>query len=134
MIKDLEIPKLLILLILLIATIILFLIYGIPTDANEFLIIYILKTRYQKLIALILVGICIGSSSLIFQTLTNNRLLTPSIIGLDSLYVLIQTGLMYLIGAQRVIKFSSFSSFLLSLLLMVGFAYLLFTILFRNKK
>lgn len=114
MIKDLEIPKLLILLILLIAAIILFLIYGIPTDANEFLIIYILKTRYQKLIALILVGICIGSSSLIFQTLTNNRLLTPSIIGLDSLYVLIQTGLMYLIGAQRVIKFSSFSSFLLS--------------------
>ena len=134
MIKDLEIPKLLILLILLIAAIILFLIYGIPTDANEFLIIYILKTRYQKLIALILVGICIGSSSLIFQTLTNNRLLTPSIIGLDSLYILIQTGLMYLIGAQRVIKFSSFSSFLLSLLLMVGFAYLLFTILFRNKK
>ncbi|HFU6728888.1 TPA: iron chelate uptake ABC transporter family permease subunit [Streptococcus agalactiae] len=134
MIKDLEIPKLLILLILLITAIILFLIYGIPTDANEFLIIYILKTRYQKLIALILVGICIGSSSLIFQTLTNNRLLTPSIIGLDSLYVLIQTGLMYLIGAQRVIKFSSFSSFLLSLLLMVGFAYLLFTILFRNKK
>ncbi|HGD0713587.1 TPA: iron chelate uptake ABC transporter family permease subunit [Streptococcus agalactiae] len=102
MIKDLEIPKLLILLILLITAIILFLIYGIPTDANEFLIIYILKTRYQKLIALILVGICIGSSSLIFQTLTNNRLLTPSIIGLDSLYVLIQTGLMYLIGAQRV--------------------------------
>ena len=45
MIKDLEIPKLLILLILLIAAIILFLIYGIPTDANEFLIIYILKTR-----------------------------------------------------------------------------------------
>ena len=134
MIKDLEIPKLLILLILLIAAIILFLIYGIPTDANEFLIIYILKTRYQKLIALILVGICIGSSSLIFQTLTNNRLLTPSIIGLDSLYILIQTGLLYLIGAQRVIKFSSFSSFLLSLLLMVGFAYLLFTILFRNKK
>lgn len=134
MIKDLEIPKLLILLILLIAAIILFLIYGIPTDANEFLIIYILKTRYQKLIALILVGICIGSSSLIFQTLTNNRLLTPSIIGLDSLYILIQTELMYLIGAQRVIKFSSFSSFLLSLLLMVGFAYLLFTILFRNKK
>lgn len=85
MIKDLEIPKLLILLILLITAIILFLIYGIPTDANEFLIIYILKTRYQKLIALILVGICIGSSSLIFQTLTNNRLLTPSIIGLDSL-------------------------------------------------
>lgn len=40
----------------------------------------------------------------------------------------------HLIGAQRVIKFSSFSSFLLSLLLMVGFAYLLFTILFRNKK
>ncbi|HIX80936.1 MAG TPA: iron chelate uptake ABC transporter family permease subunit, partial [Candidatus Erysipelatoclostridium merdavium] len=30
---------------------------------------------------------CIGVSTVIFQSITNNKILTPSIIGLDSLYL-----------------------------------------------
>ena len=52
---------------------------------------YALYRRIPKVYAMILTGAAIGFSSLIFQTVTNNRILTPSILGIDSLYVLLQT-------------------------------------------
>lgn len=51
--------------------------------------------------AIIVVGTAIAYSSMIFQTITNNRILTPSILGLDSLYVLLQTGIIYFFGAAK---------------------------------
>ena len=47
--------------------------------------------RGKKLLLLLLVAYSIGVSTLLFQTLTNNPILTPSILGFDSLYLLIQT-------------------------------------------
>ncbi|MBK1974039.1 iron chelate uptake ABC transporter family permease subunit, partial [Campylobacter sp. TTU-622] len=50
---------------------------------------YALKNRSLQVISIIIVGICIAVSSIIFQTISNNKILTPSIIGLDSLYTLL---------------------------------------------
>ena len=52
---------------------------------------YAMSQRIPKLVAIILTGGCIAFSSMIFQTITNNNILTPSVLGLDSLYVLVQT-------------------------------------------
>ena len=46
---------------------------------------YILPRRVIKLIAMALTGVSIAYSTVIFQTITHNRILTPSIMGLDSL-------------------------------------------------
>ena len=58
---------------------------------------YALYRRIPKIYAMILTGTAIGFSSLIFQTVTNNRILTPSILGIDSLYVLLQTTVVFLL-------------------------------------
>ena len=60
---------------------------------------FILSFRGAKLAALILVAYAIAVSTVLFQTIMENRIVTPSIMGFDSLYVLIQTLLVFFIGA-----------------------------------
>ncbi|VEI45498.1 iron ABC transporter permease [Actinobacillus equuli] len=52
---------------------------------------FILPFRGKKLLLLLTIAYTIGVSTLLFQTLTNNPILTPSILGFDSLYLLTQT-------------------------------------------
>ncbi|WP_284143781.1 iron chelate uptake ABC transporter family permease subunit [Psychrobacter sp. WY6] len=47
---------------------------------------FTLPLRGKKLLALMVVGYAIGVSTLLFQTLTHNPILTPSLLGFDSLY------------------------------------------------
>ena len=56
---------------------------------------FILYLRSIKLITVILVGIAISISSFVFQTITNNNIITPGIMGFDSLFILIQTILIF---------------------------------------
>ena len=48
---------------------------------------FVLQLRGKKLAALLLVAYAVGVSPLRFQTITNNPILTPSILGFDSLYI-----------------------------------------------
>ncbi|MGL5468998.1 MAG: iron chelate uptake ABC transporter family permease subunit, partial [Shewanella sp.] len=59
---------------------------------------FVLPLRLTKLSALLLVAYAIGVSTLLFQTLTNNPILTPSILGFDSLYIFLQTLLVFILG------------------------------------
>ena len=63
----------------------LFLVYGV--DPNN--IDYALSKRIPRVLAIALGGGCIAFSTIVFQTITNNQILTPSVLGLDSLYVFI---------------------------------------------
>ncbi|GJM82217.1 putative ABC transporter permease protein YclO [Paenibacillus sp. HMSSN-139] len=68
-----------------------------------------------------------------FQTITNNRILTPSIIGLDSLYMLLQTMIVFLIGGTALTMMSKNLRFVMAVGLMVVFAMLLYRMLFRKE-
>lgn len=59
---------------------------------------FVLSLRAIKLIALIEVGIAIAVSTVVFQTVTANRILTPSIMGIDALYLFAQILLVFLLG------------------------------------
>lgn len=59
---------------------------------------FVLPFRGGKLLALLLVAYAISISTVLFQTLTANRILTPYIMGFDSLYLLIQSALVLLLG------------------------------------
>lgn len=61
-------------------------------------IAFILKLRAIKLGGLLVVGAAIGLSTILFQTLSRNRVLTPSIMGFDALFVFVQTSLVYFFG------------------------------------
>ena len=106
-----------------------FLLIGL--NANNF--DYALSRRIPKIIAMILVGISIGFSSLVFQTITNNRILTPSILGLDSLYVLLQTTLIFILGSGSGAVNGKNANFVISIIIMIIFSSLIYKFLFRKN-
>lgn len=118
-----------ILLILVIGFSILFLVYGLNPVSYQ----YALSKRIPKLIAMILTGSGIAVSSVIFQTVTNNRILTPSVLGLDSLYTLLQTFIVFVFGSLQMAAIGSNMNFLLAGALMIGFSFLLFRMMFRQE-
>jgi iron complex transport system permease protein len=106
----------------------LFLFYSIGPNWD-----YVLPRRAAKVFAIILTGGSIAFSTVIFQTITGNRILTPSIIGLDSLYLLIQTFIIFVFGSASFIAVNKQANFLLSVSLMVVFALLLYRFLFKGE-
>jgi len=121
--------KLYILLIVLILLVMLFLIIGL----NSYNWKYALSRRIPKIMAIILIGSSISFSSTLFQTITNNRILTPSVLGLDSLYMFIQTFIVFVFGSMKMAYLGKNFNFLVSVILMVLFSVIIFLMLFKKK-
>jgi len=119
--------KLAVLAVLLVVCVVFFSFIGLNSNNWE----YALGRRTPRLLAIILTGSAIAFSSMIFQTIANNRILTPSILGLDSLYVFIHTTLVFLFGSTAVALAGKKMIFVLSVGVMVLFALTLFNGLFR---
>ncbi|UTH13652.1 iron chelate uptake ABC transporter family permease subunit [Macrococcus equipercicus] len=94
---------------------------------------YVLPSRLRKVAAILLVGAAIGVSSLIFQTVTENHLLTPSIIGLDAVYLFIQTILIFVFGTFSAVLVNAYVNFFISVILMVLFTLGLFKLVFKKN-
>ncbi|CAH0344709.1 iron chelate uptake ABC transporter family permease subunit [Bacillus sp. CECT 9360] len=94
---------------------------------------YVLPRRSVKILAIVLTGTAIAFSTVVFQTITHNRILTPSIIGLDSLYMLIQTFLIFVFGSSSLTVMNTNVNFLISVGFMVLFAGLLYKFLFKRE-
>ncbi|MDQ0298341.1 iron complex transport system permease protein [Salibacterium salarium] len=94
---------------------------------------YVLPSRGKKILAIVVTGGAIAFATIIFQTLTNNRILTPSIIGLDSLYMLTQTLIIFLYGSDTLSITNKNVNFMLSVSIMMLFAILLYQFLFRGE-
>ncbi|EDP6342924.1 iron chelate uptake ABC transporter family permease subunit [Campylobacter jejuni] len=95
---------------------------------------YALKSRFLQIAAIIIVAICIAVSTVIFQTLCNNKILTPAIIGLDSLYMLLQSALIFSFGAVNLSVYKNDINFLITLVCMVVFSLGLYKILFSSDR
>ncbi|MGL4969193.1 MAG: iron chelate uptake ABC transporter family permease subunit, partial [Fusobacteriaceae bacterium] len=81
---------------------------------------FLLTLRGGKIFAIILSGSCIGISTVIFQTITRSRILTPSIMGLDSLYIFLQTAIIFFFKYIPKEFNGSFVRFIFSTFCMVG--------------
>ncbi|APF26391.1 iron chelate uptake ABC transporter family permease subunit [Clostridium botulinum] len=112
-----------------IALIVLFIFTGISKGNYD----YVLPRRFLKVLAISLTAGSIAFSSMIFQTITNNRILTPSVLGLDSLYMFIQTFVVFIFGANSMVVMSSNFNFLISISLMVVFSMILYKFLFKRE-
>ena len=93
---------------------------------------YALPRRGIKVIAMALTGVAIAYSTVIFQTITHNRILTPSIMGLDSLYLLLQTVVIFFLGSTHITIVNKHVNFILSVSTMVVFALILYRFLFKR--
>ncbi len=95
---------------------------------------YALPRRGIKVLAMVITGCAIAYSTVIFQTITHNRILTPSIMGLDALYLLLQTVLIFFLGSDHITIVNKQVNFILSVMAMIIFALLLYRFLFNNNK
>ncbi|MCW5696447.1 MAG: iron chelate uptake ABC transporter family permease subunit [Bauldia sp.] len=93
---------------------------------------FVLPFRGRKLAALLVVGHAVAVSTVLFQTVTANRILTPSIMGFDALYVLVSTALVFFFGATRLTTLDPQLKFAIDVILMALFAALLFRWLFSG--
>lgn len=93
---------------------------------------YILMLRIKKTLAVIVVCYATGYSTVAFQAITSNYILTPSIMGLESLYIFLQTLVIYFIGSKQLSNMSSLAEFFISLILMIIFSMILYVYLFEK--
>lgn len=94
---------------------------------------YALPRRALKVFAMILTGTAIAYATVVFQTITHNRILTPSIMGLDSLYLLLQTVFIFFFGSTHITVINKQVNFVLSVLAMIFFAFVLYRLLFNEN-
>ncbi|MCR8657050.1 iron chelate uptake ABC transporter family permease subunit [Paenibacillus endoradicis] len=120
--------KLIILFGVMVAVIIAFIFIDLPHNWD-----YALQRRLKKVFAIILTGGAIAYATLIFQTMTNNRILTPSVIGLDSLYLLFQTFVVFVFGSMSFPAVNKYMNFGLSTVFMMLFAVVLYRLLFKRE-
>lgn len=96
----------------------------------SFLVVF----RGTKLLALLLVSVAISVATLLFQTISGNRILTPSIMGFDALYLLVQTLLVFTLGGFTYVALDGQLKFLAEVGVMLFAATLLFTTIMGKGK
>ncbi|WP_447920446.1 iron chelate uptake ABC transporter family permease subunit [Achromobacter aegrifaciens] len=93
---------------------------------------FVIPFRGAKLAAMLLVAYAVAVSSVLFQTITHNRILTPAIMGFDALYLLIQAVVVFGFGQAATAASHPVAAFLLEVCAMTAFACLLFRWLFSD--
>jgi iron complex transport system permease protein len=121
--------KLIFLLVLVIICILLYGFYDIKGGFD-----YAFPRRMIRVGAMVVTGVAIAYATVVFHTITQNRILTPSIMGLDSMYEVVQTLIFFFAGSMSVWVLNEFLNFGAALAAMVVFALLLYRFLFRADK
>ncbi|WP_235438908.1 iron chelate uptake ABC transporter family permease subunit [Candidatus Rhodobacter oscarellae] len=88
---------------------------------------FVLPFRGTKLAALLLVGVSVSTATLMFQTITQNRILTPSIMGFDALYVFLLTSAVFAFGGMNFVQVQPQITFLVAAVALTCASLLLFS-------
>ena len=103
----------------------------VPIDSPSF--IPVVRRRMVAIVAMVIAAICQSLSTVAFQSITNNKVITPSLLGFEALYGTIQTSTMFFLGAGALISFSGLQSFVFQVILMVLMCLLLYGWLLSGK-
>ena len=93
----------------------------------------IAQLRVTSVAVILVVAWCQGLATVAFQTITNNRIITPSIMGFESLYRLVQTSAVFFYGVTGLTAMDGVAQYLLQVGLMVTLAALLYGRLLRTE-
>lgn len=104
----------------------------VPIDSPSFL--PVVKRRQNAIIAMILAATCQAFATLLFQTVTNNKIITPSLLGFEAIYSTINTATMYFLGINAFIAISGMKYYLSQIAIMVLISLLLFSTLLKKHR
>ncbi|GAA2178279.1 iron chelate uptake ABC transporter family permease subunit [Brooklawnia cerclae] len=93
----------------------------------------IAELRATNLVIITVVAFCQALATVSFQTVTNNRIITPSIMGFESLYRVVQTGAVFFFGVAGITIIQGVWQFIGQVVLMVAFAAMLYGWLLSGK-
>lgn len=98
---------------------------------NHKLLRYAMKLRIPKVIAMIITAFAIGAATIIFQSVINNTIVTPCLLGMNALYTLIHTSVVFVLGSGSILFTNDNLSFLVDLVLMGIIATAVYSWLFK---
>lgn len=93
---------------------------------------YILSLRIPTLAVMVIAAFAIGSASIIFQSIINNRIVTPCLLGMNSMYTLVHTAVVFAAGSGSVLATNSNLSFAVDLIIMAVAATFVYSYLFKK--
>ena len=99
---------------------------------NEKLFAYAMRIRAPKLFAMMITAFAIGGASLVFQSVINNTIVTPCLLGMNSLYMLIHTAVIFAAGSGSILAVNAKAAFGVDLLIMGTDARGIYSTLFRK--
>lgn len=97
-------------------------------------ILNILSRKGIQVLAMIVSAILISSTSLVFQTMTQNRILTPSLIGFDAIFITVQTAIIFLFTSSSIVYLNPYLNFLVATIMMLGVSLLMYRLILRNNR
>ena len=98
---------------------------------NHKLLRYAMNLRIPKVIAMIITAFAIGAATIIFQSVINNTIVTPCLLGMNALYTLIHTSVVFVLGSGSILFTNDNLSFLVDLVLMGIIATVVYSWLFK---
>ncbi|MCI9511051.1 MAG: iron chelate uptake ABC transporter family permease subunit [Oscillibacter sp.] len=101
---------------------------------NPKLFQYSMKLRSPKLLVMLITAFAIAGASLVFQTIINNVIVTPCLLGMNALYSLIHTAVVFVAGSASILATNSNLAFLADLVLMAIVATVVYGYLFEKTR
>lgn len=102
--------------------------------SNTRLFQYAMKIRTPKLIVMLITAFAIGGASIVFQSIINNTIVTPCLLGMNSLYTLIHTAVVFFVGSGSILAVNANLSFAVDLVLMGVVATVVYSYLFQKTR
>ena len=102
--------------------------------ADPRLLGYAMKLRTPKLLAMLLTAFAIGGASIVFQSIINNTIVTPCLLGMNSLYTLIHTAVVFFLGSGSLIAANANLSFAVDVVLMGLTATVVYSWIFQKTR
>ncbi len=103
-------------------------------DVNPKFWEFSMSIRTPKLLSMIIASFCIGTASIVFQSVIANRIVTPCLLGMNGLYILIHTTLAFIFGASSVLFTNKNLTFIVDIVLMGILGTIVYGYLFKKTK
>lgn len=93
---------------------------------------YAWSIRFPKLVVMLITAFTIGGASIVFQSIINNTIVTPCLLGMNSLYTLIHTAVVFVAGSSSLLAANRNLAFGIDLILMGVVATVIYSYLFQK--
>ena len=104
----------------------------LTVEVNPKYFSYAMSLRVPKLIVMLIAAFAIGGASLVFQSIINNTIVTPCLLGMNSLYTLIHTAVVFAAGSGSILAVNANLAFAVDLVIMGVSATVIYGYLFRK--